>query len=229
MCIFEPKFTTMIEAIIFDMDGLLIDSEPFWRLAEIKVFKEYGITLTEKDCRKTTGMRVDEVVKHWAGVYPQSRLNVQVVVADILDSVARLITEKGAPLPGVMEAIDFCKEKDLKKAVASASNYALIYKVLDHLKIKNEFDVIQSAEHMDYGKPHPEVFIETAHKLNVNPENCLVFEDSVPGVIAAKAARMKVIAVPDHENFNKKGYCIANHKLESLKDFNAEIFNALID
>lgn len=219
MLIFRKNFG-MIKAVIFDMDGLLIDSEPLWREGEIRIFKNYHIELSEDDCRSTTGMRVDEVVAHWSRIYPELRLPQANVVADVMDEVTRLVNLKGKALPGVIQTIRGLRQANIPMAIASASNYALINTVVEKLEIKDYFQVIMSAEHMDYGKPHPQVFIETAKALKVLPEHCLVLEDSVFGVIAGKAAKMKVIAVPDQENFNKPGYCIADKKLDSLLAFN---------
>lgn len=217
----------MIKAVIFDMDGLLIDSEPFWREAEIEIFAKRGITLTQEDCRGTTGMRIDEVMKHWANIYPEVNLDCEDTEAAVIKKMGDLIDEKGVSMLGVNSALAFLKEENIPTAIASASSYYLINKVVEKLGIKSEFLVIQSAENMSYGKPHPEVFLAAAKKLNVKPEECLVFEDSVYGVLAGKAAKMKVIAIPDCENFDKQGYCIADEKLKSLDNFNRVIWNRL--
>ena len=217
----------MINAVIFDMDGLLIDSEPMWRESEMHIFGQYGIQLSEDDCRGTTGMRVDEVLEHWSLIYPGANLDCKKAEKEIIDYVANLVDIKGVAMPGVIEAIEFLKKKDIPLAIASASSLKLIEKVLAKLNIQHEFSIIQSAEFMNYGKPHPEVFLETAKKLNVRPEYCLVFEDSVYGVLAGKAAKMQVIAVPDVENLSKKGYCIADVKLNSLHEFTEQVWKEL--
>lgn len=217
----------MIQAVIFDMDGLLIDSEPLWREAEIDIFGKKGIQLTEDDCRGTTGMRVDEVVKHWSLKYPEANLSVPDMVVEIMQRVTQLVIEKGEAMPGVLQAIEFFKQKKLPLAIASASSNALINTVVDKLNIRESFTLIQSAEFMQYGKPHPEIFIETANQLGVPVQNCLVLEDSVYGVLAGKAAKMKVVAVPDHENYHKTGYCIADHKITSLALLDETIWQKL--
>ena len=222
-----PYFCTkkrMIKAVIFDMDGLLIDSEPIWREAEIKIFGVRGVFITEDDCRGTTGMRVDEVVAHWSLKFPEAQLDLKETEQAIMNEVCNLVEEKGKALIGVIETIGFFKQRNIPIAIGSASSNRLINKVIEKLNIQNAFSVIQSAEFMTFGKPHPEVFIEAAKKLGVRPEECLVFEDSVYGVIAGKAAKMKVIAVPDAENYNKIGYCIADKKIDSLSGFTDDIW-----
>lgn len=217
----------MIKAVIFDMDGLIIDSEPFWRESEISVFKRNGIVLSENDCRKTTGMRIDEVVKYWSRIFPEAKLNVDSIVKDIMIEMVTAIKKHGKAMPGLMELIQFFKNKNIPMALASASQFILINAVIDKLDLKSYLSVVESAENMQYGKPHPEIFISTAKKLNIEPENCLVFEDSLFGVLAGKAARMKVVAVPELINYNKKEYAIADFKIASLEWFNSSIFEQL--
>jgi len=217
----------MIKAVIFDMDGLIIDSEPFWRESEISVFKKNGIELTEDECRKTTGMRIDEVVKYWSRVYPQANLNVDNIVREIMEEMVTAIKKHGSAMPGLMALIEFFKNKNIPMALASASQFILINAVVEKLKLHHDLNIIESAENMQYGKPHPEIFISTAKKLHVEPENCLVFEDSIFGVLAGKAARMKVIAVPELINYNKREYAIADFKIASLEWFNSSIFDQL--
>lgn len=217
----------MIRAVIFDMDGLLIDSEPLWREAEIDIFGKKGIQLTENDCRGTTGMRVDEVVTHWSLVYPEAHLNVDATVQEIMERVTQLVVEKGKPMPGVYQVISLLEKKGVPMAIASASSNALIDTVVQKFGIKPKFLLIQSAEFMKYGKPHPEVFIETANRLSIPTNQCLVLEDSVYGVLAGKAAKMKVVAVPDHENYHKTGYCIADKKIPSLELFDEALWQEL--
>lgn len=217
----------MIKAIIFDLDGLLIDSEPLWRIADIEAFGKRGIKLTEDDCRETNGMRVDEVIKYWSLKVPEANLNLIETEEAVMQIVEQLVNERGKPLPGVYKVIELFESIKLPMAIASASKLSLINRVIKKFNIADKFAVIQSAEKLSYGKPHPEVFIEAAKRLNVNPWECLVFEDSVYGVIAGKAAKMKVVAVPDEENFNKNDYCIADKKIKSLNEFDMKMWYEL--
>lgn len=187
----------MIEAIIFDMDGLIIDSEPFWRRAEIAVFKTVGIALTEEDCRETMGYRLNEVVDLWHARKPWTSPSKEKIEEQILTYVQNLIATEGVALKGVVETLAMAKKLNLKTAIASSSAMNLIRTTVKRLNLESQFDVLQSAEYEDYGKPHPSVFIHTAEKLAVRRENCLVLEDSFHGMIAALAAKMKVITVPE--------------------------------
>ncbi len=215
------------KAAIFDMDGLLINSEPFWREAEINIFHKLGVPMTESMCESVMGIRIDEVVDHWFHQYPWEGPDQHQVKEMIIREVERLIFEKGEALPGVYDILKFFKKKDFKIALASSSSYRLINAVLDKLQIRDYFEVIQSAERLKFGKPHPEIFIYTKDKLNVRYSNCIVFEDSIMGVVAAKASRMKVVAVPDLENLNPQ-FCLADLTLKSLENFSESHLSDLL-
>ncbi len=120
-------------------------------------------------------------------------------------------------MKGVVFALKYFKEKGLKIALASSSATSLIEVVIEKLKIRDYFEVIESAEYLDFGKPHPEIFIKTASKLGVQASECLVIEDSFNGVLAAKSARMKVIAIPDEESKSDNQFVIADYILDDLK------------
>jgi HAD superfamily hydrolase (TIGR01509 family) len=213
----------VIEAVIFDMDGVLVDSEPFWRTAMIKGFREVGIDFTDEHCKSTTGMRFDEVVKHWHHRSPWSNKTTTEVEQGVLDHLCELITEQGMPMPGVLEAISQFKNEGRKIGLATSSYNRLVDVILARLEARHHFHAIESAEHLEFGKPHPQVFLNCAAALGVKPERCLVIEDSVNGVISAKAARMKVIAVPDPSDFHNPKFAIADLKLNSLKELNSAI------
>ena len=103
----------------------------------------------------------------------------------------------------------------------------IIEAVLTRIGLQDDFDVLQSAEHEPYGKPHPAVYIECARRLGVAPTACLALEDSPAGVLAAKAAKMKCIAIPPHELRDDSRYCIADLQLDSIEQFGADTVAAL--
>jgi HAD superfamily hydrolase (TIGR01509 family) len=207
-----------IQAVIYDMDGVIIDSEPLWREALIHCFNKVGFDFSQDKCRVTQGMRLIEVVEYWYAQQPWKDVSIQEVEQDILQTVTALISAKGEAMEGVYESLELFKSKGYEIALASSSASSLIDVVLDKLKIKDEFEVVNSAEFLKLGKPHPEVFIKTAKELNVPAINCLVIEDSFHGVLAGKAALMKVIAVPEEKHHNDPRFSIADYQLKNLKE-----------
>lgn len=210
----------MIEAVIYDMDGVLINSEPLWREAEIAIFKNVGLPFTEDMCRETMGMRTYEVIEYWYSKTPWQGASIKEVEQNLLNKVTNLIIEKGQAMDGVYNSIDFFKEKGLKIALASSSASSLINTVLSKIKLNTVFEITNSAEYLSFGKPHPEVFINTAQQLNVKPINCLVIEDSFHGLLAAKSALMKTVVIPDKESKNDPRFNIADYNLRSLNEIN---------
>lgn len=204
---------------IFDMDGLLIDSEPFWRAAEIKVFCGLGIPFDEHMCRETVGMRIDEVVIYW-----NKKLNMNMPVSqtsnDITDELIALVKADGQPLPGVQTTLGILKSNDRRIALASSSSIRIIHEVIKKLDIESYFDIVHSAEFEHRGKPAPDVFLTTAKKLNTLPENCVVYEDSKNGMKAGLAARMKTIIIPEFPDSHKDWHKEAHLKWSSLTEFN---------
>ena len=208
-----------MSAAIFDMDGLLIDSEPIWREAEIGIFSSLGIPMTEDMCRQTMGWRCNEVIAYWHQQFRWSGPGVDEVEQQLLTEVDRLIQVRGEALPGVETTLKNLAETGIPIALASSSPSFLINSVVEKLNIKDYFQVIRSAEGETYGKPHPGVFLSTAEDLKADPTQCLVFEDSFHGIIAALAARMKVIGVPAEEDRSQPRFNAATHLLYSLEDF----------
>ena len=219
----------MIEAVIFDMDGLLIDSEPFWRKAEIEVFKSVGIDLDDDMCRETMGLRLDEIVSYWYGKHPWDikKISLDQVENSIIHLMQEHIKSEGVLMPGVEEILSFLKRLDVPLGLASSSPYSLIKAVLERFDLEDCFDVYKSAQDEDFGKPHPAVYISAAQHMNVSPVNCLAIEDSFNGLLAAKAARMKTLVVPDAHEFDSSVYSIADLKLKTLLDFNENYWHSL--
>lgn len=214
-----------IKAVIFDMDGVLADTEPLWRIAMIEGFSQAGIEFTEDDCKTTTGMRLDEVVKHWSLKRAFRDRTVQQVNDAIIDRLCELISHRAEEMKGVTETLSICRDMNFATGLATSSASRIINAVLEKIKKREHFSSIESAEHLPFGKPHPQVFLNCADALKISPANCLVIEDSVNGIIAAKAAHMRALAVPDPYHFDDPRFAIANFKLPDLTHFPAFIKN----
>lgn len=204
------------QLVIFDMDGLLIDSEPYWKIAEKEVFGKLGLNLTDDLLRQVMGFRLSEVVKHWYHYQPWPNPDFEQTERDVLNCVKQLIQQHANAMPGVYEVLTHCKNKNYKIALASSSAMELIDVVIDKLNIRHYFDVVWSAQYEEYGKPHPAIFLSVAKQLNIEPKHCVVFEDAINGVIAAKASRMYCIAIPEEISYNDPRFAIADVKTQSL-------------
>lgn len=209
----------MIDTILFDMDGLLLDTEPLWGECMLQVAQRHGIPITWSQFKETTGLRIYEVTDHWAIHYPWQGSSPQEVAEEILDEIIAASKLRASALKGVERSLELLRDNKYKIGLASSSPMRMIMELVEHFQLTHYFDCITSADAVALGKPHPAVFLHCAAELGSKANQCLVFEDSVNGMIAAKAARMKVIVVPDEHNFNNPGYSLADRKLKSLEEF----------
>ncbi|MDA8492178.1 hexitol phosphatase HxpB [Kluyvera georgiana] len=207
-----------IRAAIFDMDGLLIDSEPLWDRAEHEVLSELGVDFTRRhELPDTRGLRIDLVVDLWFGQQPWSGPDRAAVVERMIARVISLVEQTRPLLPGVREAVALCKAQGLKVGLASASPLYMLEKVLAMFELREQFDALASADTLAYSKPHPQVYLNCAAALGVDPLCCVALEDSVNGMIASKAARMRSIVVPAPESQLDPRFALADVKLPSLE------------
>ncbi len=212
-------------AAIFDMDGLLIDSEPLWQEAEINCFTPLGVPITRDICRATAGQRLDEVIALWHQRYGWDGPNQAEMVERVLSEVTRLMLAHGQALPGVHQIMNQLRQAGLKLAIASSSPPALIEAVVDKLALGDYLDLTHSGILEEKGKPDPAVFLSTARQLGVEPERCLVFEDAPAGVLAGRRAGMTVIAIPSVFEASDPGFEPADRILSSLEEFQLADFS----
>lgn len=209
----------MIKAVIFNMDGLLIDSEPLWHEAETETAKTVGLNLTKAECLETTGLKVDKIVDHWFNKKPWAKSSKKEVEDVLVRNLISRVQKEGVEKPGARKILEMMKRKNVKLALASSSLMSIIDAVMEKLGLRKYFDVVYSAEFEEHGKPHPGVYITTAKMLDVAPEFCLAFEDSFNGILSAKSARMKCICIPDESIAGDPKLAIADLVLSSLSDF----------
>ena len=205
-------------AAIFDMDGLLIDSEPLWDRAELEVISSLGVDITRRnELPDTLGLRIDMVVDLWFTQQPWSGPSREEVTERIIQRAISLVEAERPLLPGVREALSLCKAHGLLVGLASASPLPMLEKVLTMFELRDSFDALASAQTLPYSKPHPQVYLDCAAKLGLSPLTCVALEDSVNGMIASKAARMRSIVVPDEAHRADPRYVLADVKLDSLQ------------
>lgn len=211
--------------VIFDMDGVLVDSEPFWNLAIRKGFRSVGLEMSDAMCEETMGARLNEVVDYRVKKHHiDPSLSIQ-IEKEIEDEINRLVEFEAGILEGVLESINWLKKKGYTIAIASSSPHRLINTVLNKLDSSDVFEAVFSAQDDEFGKPHPSVYIRCAKTLNYDPENCIVIEDSINGMVAAKAAKMKVIVVPDPKMKNETAWGLADLQLNSLLELSEDMLS----
>jgi sugar-phosphatase len=211
----QPRLADF-DAVIFDMDGVLIDSEPLWKIAMEFVFGQYGSTLTHQDFQKTVGLRIDEVIAFWNTHENWGLQDLQKVETQIIDKLISLIEQNPQPLLGVIDMLNFLQAQDKKIGLATSSSQKLIDTVLNSLQIGPYFDFTYSAEFETYGKPHPGVYIKVATELGVQVQKCLVIEDSFNGVLAGLAAKMKVCCIPEKTHYPNPRLAVADFEFTDL-------------
>lgn len=206
---------------------MLIDSEPFWRRAEIDIFGRLGLHLTESDVRQTMGLRIDDAVRYWWDRFPWTGPTPVEVERGITAAVAEIIAAEGTPMPGAVGAVTLCRRLGLAVAVCSGSYAVVIEAALARLDIESLVSIWHSAEWEPLGKPHPGPYLSTAEKLGMDPVTCLAVEDSFNGAISAKAARMRVVAVPEPAAFSSPRWGFCDATVASLEAFDESLLRSL--
>jgi len=193
------------------------------------VFGGLGLDLTEADVRQTMGLRIDDAVRHWWDRRPWAGPSPAEVERAVTARVAELIRQSGAPMPGALDALSLCRRLGLPVGVCSGSYAVVVEAALSSLGVGSLVAVWHSAEWETLGKPHPGAYLSTAAKLGVDPVACLAVEDSFNGAISAKAARMRVVAVPEPEALDSPRWGFCDAVLRSLTEFDEALLRSLVD
>ena len=210
----------MLKAAIFDMDGLLINSDSFWEESIREIVADFNIDLTNDLYKKFSGFRIDEAIQFLFNYKPWNTVSVKEVRNNVVEMVNRKINLEGDAMPGVQYILEFFKSRNIKIGLASSSPSSMINNVLTKLEIGPYFEIISSGENEQYGKPHPAIYLNTLKKFGINYFEAIVFEDSMNGIIAAKAAKIPTVAVPEEEQFLQGKFDVADLKIHSLLEFN---------
>jgi len=213
--LFSLKRVKMIEAVLFDMDGVLVDSEQFICQAAILMFSEKGLTVHEKDFIPFIGMGENRYLGGVAENY-NFPFNIDIDKKRTYDIYREITKGKLAPLPGVTEFIRICREKNLKIAVATSADEIKMRINLNEIGIPAEtFDATVNGLEVERKKPFPDIYLEAAKRLNINPLNCLVVEDALNGEKAGKNAGCKVLAITN--SFAAEEFLYAEWKSPDLR------------
>ena len=187
--------TQKIRAVIFDMDGVLVDSEPLINAAAIAMFREKGLVVQPEDFLPFVGAGEDRYIGGVAEKY-EFRLDVPQAKKRTYEIYLDLVPTQLEAFPGVHSLVRTCRQAGLRVAVASGTDRIKALASLQKIGLAEEsWEIVVSGEQVKRNKPAPDIFLSTAQKLGVDPEACVVLEDSVNGIRAAKAAGMRCVAV----------------------------------
>lgn len=213
----------MTKALIFDMDGVIIDSEPIHFESDKMTLREYGIEVTDEILNNYVGVANPKMWAELKEMY-QLRCSVEELLQKQLMYKFELFgTQKLQAIDGILELIDLLKEKKIKVGLASSSPRVFIELILKNLGIMEFFDVIVSGEEVENSKPAPDIFLKTAKILCVEPEACLVIEDSGHGAKAAKSAGMRCVGYIN-PNSGNQDLSLADICVDSIKDVEIDKF-----
>lgn len=182
-----------MKAVIFDMDGVIIDSEPIHFEVDIQTMKDFGCSISKEELNKYVGTTNEYMFTDIKNKYKLDK-SVEEIINYRCELAKRKVIESDlAPIEGIIDLLKNLKEKNIIAAIASSSPRDFIEVVVSKFELEDYFSCILSGEEVENGKPAPDIYVETAKKLGIVPEECIVIEDSKNGVMAAKEAGMKCI------------------------------------
>jgi sugar-phosphatase len=193
----------------------------------METLREFNVTLSPIQYHHTTGLRTPEWLDYWFGFFGIDKQGIAAAGAALHANVYEKIRAKANGMPGVRQILDFFQARQFRIGLATSSPLDLAKIVTDKLEIGDYFDAVTSAGDLPYGKPHPQVYMDCAAALAANPLECVAFEDSFNGMIAAKAARMKCVAIPVVDQYALPKWGAADLKLRSLLEFSANHLDML--
>ncbi|NLC66812.1 MAG: HAD family phosphatase [Clostridium sp.] len=215
-----------MKAIIFDMDGVIINSEPIHQLVEREMVEDFGGSLPREDHQKFVG-----ATDRYMWEFIKKELDLDMKIEDILKKKEVGFRNRLNEIELVEHfetLIDLVNKEGYKTALASSNNKKTVHLVVDKFNLRDKFDYIITGTEVEKGKPNPEIFLKAAKNLNVDPLNCIVFEDTKNGVEAANRANMKVIGYLDKKH-SIQDLSEADKVVYSLKDVDAKMISGLLE
>jgi HAD superfamily hydrolase (TIGR01509 family) len=210
-------------AVIFDLDGVLADSEPWWNQIDAKLLAEHGVSYRGEYHRNVLGVSYRLAVEFYRNAF-----HISASVEELMRRRGEIATDffanRVSLFPSAKTTLEQLREMKLHLAVATSSVSASARPFLDRTGIRSLFGVVVTGDEVQRGKPHPDIYLRTAKRLGSSPEECLVIEDALAGVSAAKAANMRVAAIPDTRFVDSREYEMkADYVLGSLSEIPALI------
>ena len=206
-----------IKAVLFDMDGLMVDTESLSTEAFINSGKAQGYNMTKEETLKVLGFTKANIYQFWIDYFQGTNVDGKKLVDDHYEYIENVLYTVGPEkMPYVEELLKYLRENNYKIAVASSSDTADIKNNLEKTKLEKYIDEIASGAEVENGKPAPDVFLLAAERLDVDPKDCLILEDSKAGVKAGKASGAMVFMVPDMFTVDKECEDTADRILTNL-------------
>ena len=195
----------IFRAVIFDLDGLLADSEPWWNQIDAKLLAEYGVTYRGEYHRNVLGVSYRLATEFYKNAFHLSA-PVEELMRRRAEIAAEFFADRVGLFPSAKVTLERLREMKLCLALATSSVSASARPFLERTGIRRLFDVIVTGDEIERGKPHPDIYLLTSEKLQVDIDSCLVIEDALAGIAAAKAANMSVAAIPDTRFVDPREY-----------------------
>jgi HAD superfamily hydrolase (TIGR01509 family) len=213
--------SSMLSAVIFDLDGVLADSEPWWNEIDAKLLAEYGVTYRGEYHQNVVGVSYRIVVEFYKKTFSLS-VPTQKMMRRRGEIAMEFFANRVDLFPNVKEVLEELRQMKLHLAVATSSVSASARPFLDRHQLTGFFEVIVTGEEVERGKPAPDIYLCAAEHLGILADACLVVEDALPGIAAAKAAKMRVAAIPDRRFVDPAEYQKrADYVLNSINELPA--------
>lgn len=208
----------MLSAVIFDLDGVLADSEPWWNQIDAKLLSEYGVNYHGEHHQDVVGVSYRIAIDFYKKTFGVDA-SAEQMMKRRGEIAAEFFADRVGLFPDTKDVLEQLWQMNLRLAVATSSVASSARPFLDRHQLTQFFEVIVTGDEVDRGKPAPDIYLRAAGKLNLSADECLVIEDALAGIAAAKAAKMRVAAIPDRRFVDPAEYeNQADYVLASLKD-----------
>ena len=211
----------VLSAVIFDLDGVLADSEPSWNQIDAKLLAEYGADYRGEHHREVLGVNYRLAIEFYKKAF-----NLSAATDEMMkrrgEIAAEFFADRVGLFPDVKEILEEMRQQGVRLGLGTSSVSSSARTFLDRHQLTKLFDVIVTGDEVEHGKPAPDIYLRAAQRLNVAADDCLVVEDALSGIAAAKAAKMRVVAIPDRRFVDPAKYeKDADYLLNNLKELPA--------
>jgi 16S rRNA pseudouridine516 synthase len=211
----------MLSAVIFDLDGVLADSETWWTQIDAQLLAKYGVAYHGEHHQNVVGVSYRIAIEFYKKAFDLS-VPTEKMMRRRGEIATEFFANRVGLFPNVKEVLEELRQMKLHLAVATSSVSASARPFLDRHQLTTFFEIIVTGDEVEHGKPAPDIYLCAAEKLEIPVDKCLVVEDALPGVVAGKTAKMRVAAIPDKRFVNPREYeKQADYVLNSLKELPA--------